>query len=435
MRHPLFKDIEVTFERGQGAYLFDSRGNRYFDGISTLWTNLIGHGREEIVDAVADQLRKLSFMHLFTGAQHGPAQELSQRLTKGSPFGHAQCFFGLSGSDATETAMKMARAYWSNQGRSEKKIIIGRLSEYHGTSFGALSLMGWDSFQVPYTPLVAKTHRLPPPNCYHCPWEKDPATCQVFCKNSFEEYFAGVDARKNVAAILIEPIITSDGLIIPPQGYWEQIQNVCDANEVLIIADEVSTGMGRTGRLFASSHYGLKPDIVYLAKALTNGYVPLSAVLATQEIFEGIHANGNYFSHGSTFAGHPAACVAALKVLDILDHEQLMPRAEEIEKIVLAELRAQLAEVDVVGNIQGKGILFEVELVADRTTKKPPKNEIEIAMRLYLECLRNGQYLRPLGRFVCISPPLISREADLREMVTGLKKALLKVREARELWS
>lgn len=427
INHPAYPAGEITIVKGNGAYLYDSTGKRYFDGFSTLWTNLVGHGREEIISAMTEQMRTLSFMHLFSGHKHEPALKLSHELVSRSPFGHSRCFFGLSGSDAVETAMKMVRAYWFSKKRTDKKTIVGRMSEYHGTSLGALSLMGWDSYQMPYEPLVPQTYRLHPPNCYRCPWGKERATCGISCKESFREYFAQVDAKRTVAAILIEPVITSDGLITPPEGYWEEIQQACREFDVLVIADEVSTGMGRTGALYGSTHFGLKPDIVCLAKSLTSGYAPLSAVLSSEEVFTTLHADGSFFAHGTTFGGHPVSCVAALKTLEVLFREKLIERAQALEPLLREELGKQLSDLEIVGNIRGIGTLFEVELVSDRTRKTPPFDEPGLAVRVFGECMKQGQYVRCLGRYICVAPPLIASDEEIRELAAGLRRALLQV--------
>ncbi|MEW6735871.1 MAG: aminotransferase class III-fold pyridoxal phosphate-dependent enzyme [Acidobacteriota bacterium] len=434
MKHPLYTSTSKVFVRGKGTQLFDESGKGYYDGFSTLWTNLVGHGREEIIAAMTEQMHKLSFMHLFTGSTHQPAHELSEILIESSPFKHKHCVFGLSGSDATETAIKLARAYWWGQGRPQKNIIVGRLSEYHGTSLGALSLMGQDDYQIPYSPLVSRTHRVPPPNCYRCPWKLDFRTCNVECKNAFDEYFENINAKENVAAILIEPIITSDGLIPPPKGYWEHIQKVCRENEVLIVADEVSTGMGRTGTLYGSTQFGLQPDICYLAKSLTSGYAPLSVVTTSKEIFDVLNSNGKYFSHGTTFGGHPTSCIAAIKTFEILFKENLVEASSRLGKALDETLTHELEGLEHVGSIRGAGTLFEIELVQNKNTKLPPRRETELGMLLYRDLLDQGQYVRVLGRFLCIAPPLVSTVDEVIQMAKAIRCSIERLTTNRSLW-
>ena len=404
--HPGYEDTRLSFARGEGAFLFDVQGNRYFDAFSTLWTNLVGHGREEIIAAMAEQSRKLSFMHLFSGTTHEPAVRLADRLCQLSPFGHTKVFFGCSGSDATETSMKMARAYWHYRGKAQKNIIVARRSTYHGVSFGALSLMGHDSYQTPYMPLVPETHRVPP--------------CDI---SALESYFREVNAKERVAAFLIEPIITSDGLVLADQAYWSRVKTLCEENDVLLISDEVSTGMGRVGQMFASTLYGLKPQILYLAKSLTSGYAPLSAVLTTEEIFRTIHAPEHYFTHGSTFAGHPASCVAALKVLEIVERAGLVERARLLGAVLGDELR-RVATLDLPWHVQvsGEGTLYEVVLKPKQATK--PGYEVTLGMHLYNELLKRGQYVRVLANDLCFAPPLIATEEQIRELGAKLGEAM-----------
>lgn len=406
MAHPLYPTTEITFTRGKGAYLFDSKGNKYFDAFSTLWTNLVGHGREEIVDAMAKQSKKLSFMHVFSGSSHEPAIRLSEKLLKMSPFGHKHCMFGLSGSDATEAALKLARNYWYRKGKPNKNVIVGRKSTYHGTSYGALSLMGHDDYQRPFGPLVGGTHRVLP---------NDGA--------ELERYFKQTNAKENIAAILIEPVITSDGLVVAPQEYWDKLKELCKKNDVLILCDEVSTGMGRTGELYGATHYGIQPDVVYLAKSLTSGYSPLSAIMTSGEIFEAIHSDGNFFMHGSTFAGHPVSCVAALKVAEIVEKEKLVSKAKKMGAFMESTFQKHLSGLECVDTINGKGTLFEITLKGI-----PDDKEVSVGMKLYTDLLKTGQYVRVLGKHLCIAPPLIAKESEIEKMTMSLAECLRKLK-------
>lgn len=410
--HPLYPNIELTFVEGKGSYLIDSMGKKYFDAFSTLWTNLVGHGRDEIADAMATQTKKLSFMHLFTGSQHLPAQNLADSLIKKSPFGHSHCFFGLSGSDATECAIKMARQYWFNKGKPQKNIIVGRKITYHGTSYGALSLMGHDSYQVPFGPLVDRIHRVSPNS-----------------KEEIENYFDAINASENVAAVLIEPVITSDELILPSAGYFSFLQDLCRKHNVLLIVDEVSTGMGRTGELYGSTLFNLKPDIVYLAKSLTSGYAPLSAVMTSNEIFKVINSDGRFFMHGSTFAGHPVSCVAASKVLEIVERENLVEKAKSLAAVLGSELKKNLADLDCIESINGAGTLWHITLKGFSSAK-----EVELGMRLHSTLLNEGQYIRVLGRYLCIAPPLIAKSSEIEEMAQTIRKVLTKIRTEKDIW-
>lgn len=432
--HPLYEDTCVTFAKGKGVYLYDTNGKCYFDGFSTLWTNLIGHGREDVIGPMIEQMRKLSFMHLFGGSQHEPALRLSKKLIESSPFNYKYCFYGCSGSDATETAVKIARSYWYCNGKREKNIVVGRGSEYHGTSLGALSLMGSPFYKTPYLPLVSNIAILPPPNCYRCPFGREIRSCHLECYYVFENYFEEIDARNNVAAILIEPIITSDGLIVAPDNYWEHLQALCKEHDVLLIADEVSTGMGRCGQMLASSLCGIKPDILYLAKSLTSGYAPLSATLVSEKIYNGVNSNDNYFTHGTTFAGHPVACTAAESVIDILKKDDLIFKSKNVSKILEKTIFDELSDLNNVGNIRGRGMLYEVELVADKKNKTVPRDEVELSMRLFSELLKQNVYLRVIGRFICIAPPLIATGSDCINMCNVLRRAINRIAEIRSIW-
>lgn len=434
MGHPLYADTEVIFERGEGVYLYDTNNKKYFDGYGTLWTNIVGHGRMDVIEPMYEQMKKLSFMSQFCGSHNVPALELADMLIENSPFDHDRCFYGCSGSDAVDTAIKLARGYWHFKGQPEKKMIISRKSEYHGVTLGATGVMGFKEYREPFAPLVPGLVSVSEPDCYRCSWGKEPETCDVDCKTAFDEAFEKYDAKNRVAAILIEPFITSGGLIPTPPGYWDHVQKLCRENDVLIIVDEASTGMGRTGTLYASEQYGLDADICLLAKSLTSGYAALSVAMVKKEIFDVYNQESRYFAHGSTFSGHPASCVAAKRIFEIIEEEGLCERANVIEKTMTELCHEHLENLEHVGCIRGKGVFSRLELVSDKAAKSLPPRPVDLALALYRELLNRGQYLKVVGRFVNMAPSQQSTPEQLEQMVLAVRDAISEVSKNVDLW-
>lgn len=434
MGHPLYADTEVIFERGEGVYLYDTNNKKYFDGYGTLWTNVVGHGRMDVIEPMYEQMKRLSFMSQFCGSHNIPALELSEMLIKNNPFGHERCFYGCSGSDAVDTAIKLVRGYWHFRGKPEKKMIFSRTSEYHGVTLGATSVMGFPEYREPFAPLTPGIECLREHYCYRCPWGKEPETCDVDCKTAFDEAFEKHDAKNKVAAILIEPFITNAGLLPTPPGYWDHVQKLCRENDVLIIVDEASTGMGRSGTLYASAQYGLDADICLLAKSLTSGYAALSVAMVKKDIFDEYNQGSRYFAHGSTFSGHPASCVAAKRIFEIIEEEGLCERAKMIEK-TLAELCSKhFEDLPHVGHISGKGVMARLELVADKATKSLPTRPVDLALKLYEELLKRGQYIKVVGRFVNMAPSQQSTPEQIEQMVLAVRDAINEIDKINDLW-
>ena len=391
----------------EGNWLIASDGRRYLDANCGYWCLALGCRPESVERAVAEQLGRFSHSTLL-GLTHEPALELTARLTElaGPPLAHA--FYADSGSEAVEVALKMAYQYQAHTGHPERSKFLALGEAYHGDTLGAVSVGGIDLFHGAYRPLLFPTVRVPPPYCYRCPWKKAPETCARECAAAIEEALAR--HAPELAAVVIEPLVLGPGGIIPqPPGYLERVVDAARRRDVLVIFDEVAVGMGRLGRVFALEEIGRKPDLVCLAKGLTAGVLPLSAVLASDTVyaaFLGAYAERKTFFHGHTFTGSALGCAAALAALKTIADPAFLERLRE-ETIpafwrMLAPLRAQR----LVGEVRGRGMMAGIELVADQATREPFPWERRTGHQVVLAARRRGVNLRAVGDLVLCVPPL-----------------------------
>ncbi len=363
LQHQILDERELmVIEEGSGATLKDSTGKTYLDAYAGLWNVNVGYGREEIAETVAQQIQKLSF---YPHSQiNEPAARLATRLASMLPGELQHVFFSNSGSEANETAIKIARQYGRQKypGQNRYKI-IARYQGYHGFTYGAMSATGQVGRRAKFEPLVPGFLHVDPPYCYRCPLKRTYPECDVACVEAFEEVIVREDPT-TVAAIIVEPIIGGGGVIIPPDEYLPRLRQICDRYGILLILDEVITGFGRTGKLFAAEHWGVEADIVTLAKGVTSGYLPLGACAVNSEVFDaflGDPAAGREFAQVSTYGGHPVCCAAALANIEILMRERLWENAERVG----LHLREQLSAIDssFIGEVRGLGLMIAVELV------------------------------------------------------------------------
>ncbi len=422
----LAEEEPVVVVGGDGAMVVDSLGREYIDGHGALWLSNVGVGRKEITAAVSEQMERLSWFPSFGGLSNDVAIALAKRLVHMTQQEHmARVFFSSGGSEANDTAFKMARQYWKLKGQAGKYKFIARKRAYHGVTFGALSATGLVGNRRLFEPLVPGFRHIEPPYCYRCSFGLQPDNCRLACARELEQtiQFEGADT---VAAFIAEPIIGAGGVIVPPDGYWEEVSRICREHDVLLISDEVITGFGRTGKLFGGRHWDLKPDIMVFAKALTSGYLPLGATLARSEIYEvcmGRWGEGREFRHGTTYSGHPAACAAAMANLDILERENLVERAAESGDYLLARLR-ELQELPVVGNVDGRGLLARLEIVRDQDAREAfPAGDL-VGLKVSRQLLKRGVILRPLGDVISFSPPLVIEKQQVDTVVDRLAEIL-----------
>lgn len=395
----------VTIVRGEGSTVYDASGRSYLDAIASLWYVNIGHGRGEVADAAAAQMRELACYQAYEGFTNEPAESLAQRVAGLVPIRDAKVFFTPGGgSDAVDTAAKLARAYWRAVGRPGKQVIIGRSHAYHGMNAYGTSIGGIPAFTEPFGPLVTLVE--------HVPWDDAPALAKIIEQ-------LGAD---RVGAFFCEPVVGAGGVYFPPDGYLAEVQRICRDNDVLFIADEVITGFGRTGEWFGSIRYELEPDMMTVAKGITSGYMPLGAVIAGPRVTEPFWREGSteVFRHGYTYTGHPAACAVAHANLDILEREQLVSRVRELEP-ALAHALAPLAGHELVSQVRtGAGLLAAVELSAAAREADPG-----IGARVVAAARRRGVITRLLrGVALQISPPFVITAAELHQISEVFAAAL-----------
>ncbi|MFI5330323.1 MAG: adenosylmethionine--8-amino-7-oxononanoate transaminase [Desulfobaccales bacterium] len=399
-----FREEELLIiTHGQGNYLFDLEGNRYLDGVASLWANLHGHRRAELDRAVTEQLGQVAHSTLL-GLAHPPAIVLARRLAQTAPAGLTKVFFSDDGSTAVEVALKLAFQYWQNRGRPEKRRFLKLSNSYHGDTLGSVSVGGIPLFHQVYHALLFDTLEAPSPYCYRCPHRGD---CREQCLAILEEQVAV--HHQELAAVILEPIMQgAAGMLPQPPGYLAKLREVTRKHDVLLIADEVAVGFGRTGRMFACEHEQVSPDLMCLAKGLTGGYLPLAATLATDEIYDaflGEFAEFKTFFHGHTYTGNPLAAAAGLASLDIFEQDRVIEGlAPKIE--LLTRLLAGIVDQPHVGDIRQRGLMVGIELVQDRESREPfPVNQ-RVGHRVILAARKLGAILRPLGDVIVLLPPL-----------------------------
>jgi adenosylmethionine-8-amino-7-oxononanoate aminotransferase len=408
---------------GEGCYVWDADGKRYLDGLAALFCVNAGHGRPELAEAAANQIRELDFYTTWSYA-HPRAIELAERLAKLAPGDLNRVFFTSGGSEAVESALKLVRNYHLLTGNARKTKVIAREIAYHGTSLGALSATGITSLREQFEPLTPGGCHVPNTNSYRWPADRDPLWAADAIAERIE--FEGPDT---VAAVILEPVQNGGGCLPPQDGYFQRVREICDANNVLLISDEVICSWGRLGYYFGSERYGYQPDIITTAKGLTNANQPMGAMIASDRVAEPFMQGTRSFSHGFTFGGHPVAAAVALANLDIFEREDLCGHVREKEGEFRAMLE-DLRDIPIVGDVRGAGFFQAIELVKDKTTKETFNDqESEDLLRGFLsgELYRNGLICRADDRgdpVIQLSPPLIADTEQFEEISHVLRTVL-----------
>ncbi|MFC4776553.1 aspartate aminotransferase family protein [Paenibacillus sp. GCM10023252] len=411
---------------GEGCMLTDVKGERYFDGMSGLWCVNVGHGREEIAKAAYNQIRTLAYTPLMNA--HVPAIRLSEKLNEWLG-GEYRIFYSNSGSDANEVAFKIARQFHAQNGEPSRTKFISRYRAYHGNSMGALAATGQAQRKLKYEPLGSGFVHVPPPYCYRCPFGQAEGLCKVECAAYIEEVIQW-EGASSIAGMIIEPVITGGGMIVPPASYMEQVQRICSKHGLLLIVDEVICGFGRSGHKFGHHNYSLEPDIVTMAKGLTSGYTPLSATAVRAGLYEAFKGSGpdNHFRHVNTFGGNPASCAIALENVAILEREDLVSRSSELG-VKLADALQPLRDIRHVGDIRSFGFMCGIELVEDKLTKEPAvPDKVQFVMtsckKQGLLIGRNGDTVPGYANILTLAPPFITTDAELEWIISVLTNAL-----------
>ncbi len=418
-------DDPLVIVAADGMHLIDSDGNRYLDGVSSLWCNVHGHRVPEIDAAVRQQLDRVAHSTML-GLTNEPAVLLAERLMRLVPPGLTKVFYSDAGATATEVAFKLAAQYWHNVGRPQKTEFVGFAEAYHGDTFGAMSVGRTAAFHRPYFPMLFKAHFAPTPFPYRSDTPDDPATVKERCLAALDRILA--EHGERIAAVCIEPLVQgAAGMIVHPAGFLAGVRALCDRHDVLLVADEVAVGFGRTGRMFACEHEGVTPDLMCVAKGLTGGYLPLAATFATQRIFDAFLGDpweGRTFFHGHTYTGNPLACAAALASLDLFERDDLLADVRR-KAAVLAGLLEPLTALPHVGDVRQKGLMVGIELVADRASRTPfdPRRRVGAAVCQRLR--HHGVILRPLGDVLVMMPPLAMAADDLGRIAAVVRDQLI----------
>lgn len=420
------REPPLIIQRGKGSYLWDQDGHRYLDGTSSLWVNLHGHRHPTLDRAVESQLRRIAHSTLL-GLSHPPAIELAGELVRRAPAGLSRVFYSDNGSTAVEVALKMAFQFWQLSGKSAKRkhTFISFANAYHGDTLGAVSVGGIDLFHQRFAPLLFPTVKVHAPYCYRCPLGLRYPECGIACLDQLEQT---LKHRKNeIAGVIVEPMIqAAAGMVTAPPGHLRRVRELTRRYDTLLIADEVATGFGRTGRLFACEHEAVTPDLMTLAKGLTGGYLPLAATLSTERIFRaflGPYAAFKTFFHGHSYTGNPLGCAAALANLNIFDTEDTLA-AVQLAVNELKDALQPVAALPHVGQIRQCGLMVGIELVKDRTNCTPYAPGRRTGYRVCLEARRLRLLLRPLGDVIVLMPPLSITRPLIRRMADIIGRSI-----------
>jgi L-2,4-diaminobutyrate transaminase len=417
----------------EGVYVTDSKGRRCLDGAAGLWCVNIGYGRNEVVEAMARQASLLPFVHSFTGVANEPAILLAERILRWAPPGMAKVFFGNSGSDANDTNIKLVWYYNNLRGLPAKKKIISRERAYHGVTIGAGSLTGLGYCHAGFDlPLPQIRHTLSVDQYRGRPEGMSESEFATYLADRLEALILA-EGPETVAAFIAEPLMGTGGVLPPPEGYFPKIQAVLDRYDVLMIADEVICGFGRLGEDFGSTRYGIRPDIMTLAKGLSSGYQPISASVVGERIWRVLNDNADKFAtfaHGFTYSAHPVAAAAALANLDILERENLVANAKSAGIALKAALLRALGDHPLVGDIRGEGLMLGIELVADKAAKLPFDAALKVPARIVALGYEEGVIVRPLTNVIAMSPPLTLSAEDIEVLVAGLRRAFDRMLDA-----
>ena len=418
-------DDPLVITAAEGMHLIDNDGRRYLDGVSSLWCNVHGHRVPEIDAAIVAQLGKVAHTTML-GLASEPAILLADRLMKLVPRNLKKIFYSDAGATSTEIAFKLAAQYWYNTGKPAKNEFVGFAEAYHGDTFGAMSVGRTELFHRAYVPLLFKTHFAPTPFQYR--W-RSPGNAPLPDREVARQALVGLADilerhHESIAAVCIEPIVQgAAGMIVHPEGFLRGVRELCTKYDVLLIADEVAVGFGRTGKMFACEHEGVEPDLMCVAKGITGGYLPLAATFATQQIFDAFIGDpweGKTFYHGHTYTGNPLACAAAMASLDLFEKNNLLAGVVN-RTSQLSALLAPIRDLPHVGDVRQKGLMVGIELVEDRASKKPFDSRRRIGAAVCSAVRKHGVIIRPLGDVIVIMPPLAMEMDGLTKIVNAIQ--------------
>ncbi len=409
--------------RAEGVYLWDSTGHKILDGMAGLWCVNVGYGREELIEAAQRQMRELPYYNSFFQCTHPPAIELSRVLTELSPPQFNHVFFTGSGSESNDTVLRLVRYYWQLRGQPGRQVIISRVNAYHGSTVAGASLGGMKPMHRQGGLPIPGIEHIEQPYFFGYRGDLSEAEFGVESARALEKkiHEIGVD---NVAAFIAEPIQGAGGVIIPPDTYWPEIQRICDEYGILLVADEVICAFGRLGRWFGSERYGIRPDLMSIAKGMTSGYLPMGGVLVGDRVADIVINEGEEFFHGFTYSGHPTCCAVALANISLLKRDRLIEKVRDETGPYLSERWAALADHPLVGETRSRGLVGALELVRDKATRErfAPLGRVGTVCRDL--CVENGLVMRAVGDTMIISPPLVIDKSQIDELVDLARRSL-----------
>ncbi|MCM3537069.1 aspartate aminotransferase family protein [Priestia endophytica] len=434
MSHLIKPILDGTYPKvsyGKGVFLYDEHGKDYLDASSGAVTVSVGHGVQEITDVLENQAKRVSFVYRSQFTSEA-AERLAEKIYKLSNGHLSYSFFVNSGTEATETAMKMALQHFQEKGQGSKLKILSRWMSYHGITIGSLSMSGHSIRRTRFVPLLQDYPTVSAPYCYRCPYHMEFPSCQLRCADELERAIIRI-GEEHIAAFIAEPIIGAAGAAItPPPGYYERIRDICNRYNILFIADEVMTGLGRTGKMFGYDHWEAKPDIVTLGKGLGAGYTPIAAAVATEEVMLPIKKGSKLVMSGHTFSANPLSCATALSVLQYVEKHNLVDESAQKGAYLKKELLKLKERFSIIGDVRGEGLLLGVEFVEDKKTKEPFPTSAQLTNQIIQTAMQNGLLLYPSaagiegvrGDAVIISPPFTIKEGEIKELLCRFEKTL-----------
>jgi putrescine aminotransferase len=427
--HP-FTDFRALAAEGSrvitsadGVYLYDSDGRQILDAMSGLWCVNVGYGRQELAEAAARQMRELPYYNSFFKSAHPPAIELASQLAELTPPQFNRVFFTNSGSEANDTIVRMTRRYWDLLDQSKRQVIISRLNAYHGSTMAGASLGGMAAMHAQGGLPIPDIVHIEQPYWFENGIDVSPAEYGLRAARRLAEKIEELGPER-VAAFIGEPIQGAGGVIIPPETYWPEIQRICREYGILLIADEVICGFGRTGRWFGCEHFDFEPDFMTIAKGLTSGYQPLGGAMVSDRVADVLIAKGGEFHHGFTWSGHPVACAVAIENLAIMRRERLVERAREDIGPYLQKRWRELADHPLVGEVRGVGMIGALELVAHKGSRTQFRNRGDTGLKCRDHCFANGLVMRAVRDTMIIAPPLVIEQSQVDELVEKARRCL-----------
>jgi putrescine aminotransferase len=427
LHHPDDHKTPLFIDHGKGAMLYDVNGRSVIDGLAGLWNVNIGHGRGELADAAAAQMRKIGFASAYIGQTNEPSIRLGEFIVKHAYSNSSAVYFTTAGAESNESSFKFARYYWKVNDKPNKTKIISRWHAYHGVTMAAMSATGMAIYHKMFGPLVPGFVQVAPPYAYRWQGNEEPG---IAAAEAVEKAILA-EGPDTVAAVIAEPVMGAGGVILPPASYFPKLREICDKYDVLMIVDEVITGFGRTGRWFALGHWGVEPDLVSFAKGVTSGYLPLGGVIASKRVHDAINAApaDRKFMHAATYSAHPVCCAVGVVNCNIIEEDGLVERARVEGAKLLANLE-ELRNLPNVGDVRGLGMMCGVELVTDKSTKAPaiglgPRVAREAMARGLLLRIRGGSADPAIGDTICLAPPLMTPTETLEKIPQIIRESLI----------